>query len=232
MFLFPILIISSSIAFTQNIPESERSKSAIERVRPELEVALKNLNLRYGSPIFIRIFKESNELELWIRNDQGNFTLFQTHPICYFSGNLGPKLKEGDCQAPEGFYNIMPKQLNPQSNFHLSMDIGYPNNYDRFYKRTGGDIFIHGNCVSIGCFAMTDSVIEKIYALADAAFRNGHPFFRVHIFPFRMTAENILQHADSQWMDFWRNLKEGYDYFEQKKMPPNVTVRNYNYKFQ
>jgi len=231
-FFFLIIIFSTGIASPQTIPESKRSRAAIQRVRPLLDDSLKKRNLSYGSQIFIRIFKESKELELWIRNDRGTFSLFQTYPICYFSGNSGPKLRQGDCQAPEGFYFVTPNRLNPLSNFHLSFDIGYPNQYDRFYRRTGGDIFIHGSCVSIGCFAMTDPIIEQIYALADATFRNGHSFFRVHVFPFRMTTENMQRHENSQWIDFWRNLQEGHDYFERERRPPNVNVRNGRYLFE
>jgi len=180
---------------------------------------------------FIRAFKSSKKLELWIKGDS-TFKLFKTYDICYYSGNMGPKLKQGDLQSPEGFYFVKPKQLNPNSRFHLSFNIGYPNEFDRFHKRTGSAIMIHGSCVSIGCYAMTDSKIEEIYTLADAAFRNGQPFFQVHIFPFTMTDLNVKNHRFFKWYEFWKNLKPGFDYFEKYHLVPDVLVKNGKYHFQ
>lgn len=170
---------------------------------------------------------------MWVR--KGNrFRPFKTYPICtYGNRGLGPKTRQGDGKAPEGFYYIAPASLNPFSQFHLSMNLGYPNRYDRLHKRTGGALMIHGNCVSIGCFAMTDPAIEEIFALADGALRNGQPFFRVHIFPFRMTDEAMSAHRNRQWTPFWENLKEGYDFFETNgHIAPNVEVRNGTYRFE
>jgi len=171
-------------------------------------------------------------LEVWLK-DGDEFKLFKTYPICtYGRSGLGPKLRWGDGRAPEGFYFVAPRQLNPSSSFHLSFNLGYPNLYDRSHRRTGGALMVHGDCVSIGCYAMTDPGIEEIFTLLDAAFRKGQPFFRVHIFPFRMIAENLSRYEDSEWYQFWTNLKEGYDYFEQNgHIPPNVTVRNKRYVF-
>ena len=135
-------------------------------------------------------------------------------------------------RGPEGFYFVTPGRLNPFSKFHLSFNLGYPNAYDRAHGRTGGALMVHGDCVSIGCYAMTDAGIEEIYALADAAFREGQPFFRVHVFPFRMTDENMARHEKSRWKDFWENLKEGYDFFERSGRPPNVEVRGGRYVFE
>lgn len=219
--------------FTQDIPASSRSVEAINRVQPTLQKELENLNLRYGSPIYIRIFKEEKELEIWIEGEM-EFYLFRKYPICtYGSGSLGPKTKHKDGQAPEGFYYVIPHRLNPLSTFHLSFNLGFPNSYDRIHNRTGSALMVHGSCVSIGCFAMTDEGIEEIYALADAALRNGQPFFRVHVFPFRMTAENMNRYGKSKWYSFWENLKEGYDFFENNgRIPPNVEVANMRYVFE
>lgn len=228
---FLILILFSATGSTADIPSSIRSRNAIKRVTPTLKQALREKGLSPGSPIFIRIFKEEGDLEMWVRDTRA-FKLFKTYRICYFSGSLGPKTRQGDLQSPEGFYFVKPSQLNPYSRFHLSFNIGYPNAYEKARGWTGGSLMVHGDCVSIGCYAMTDSGIDEIYALADAAFRNGQPFFRVHIFPFRMTRENMGLHSDSKWYGFWKNLKEGYDLFERKKRPLDVTVKNGRYHFR
>jgi len=230
--LFVFFVISRGSLAQSRVPSSSRSRNAIERVKPGLEKLFENKGLNYGSPIFIRIFKESMELEIWVKSEN-KFKLFKTYEICtYGSGTLGPKTIQGDGQAPEGFYFVTPQRLNPVSDFHLSFNLGYPNKYDRIHKRTGGNLMVHGSCVSIGCYAMTDDGIEEIFAIADAAFRNDQKFFRVHIFPFRMSEKNIEKHKETEWYGFWNNLKEGYDFFEETKIPPNVEVRNKKYIFE
>jgi murein L,D-transpeptidase YafK len=217
-------------------PMGDRFTPIKHRLSPRLSAELGAAKLKLGSPLFIRIFKESSELEVWLQQpDTRKFKRFKTYEICTWSGHLGPKLKAGDRQAPEGFYSVNPGRMNPQSQFHLSFDIGYPNAYDRHYHRTGSLLMVHGNCVSIGCFAMTDPRIEEIYTLADAALAGGQPFFQVHCFPFRLTPERLRQAARSTkeepWLPFWNNLKEGYERFENTKMPPDVTVKNGRYTF-
>lgn len=194
-----------------------------QRVEPELRRQVASAGLAYGAPIFIRIFKQSDELELWVKK-RSTYALFKTYPICTWSGDLGPKLRQGDHQSPEGFYFVTPAAMNPNSSYHLSFNLGYPNAYDRSHGRTGDFLMVHGNCVSIGCYAMTDKGIEEIYLLAAAAFSGGQPFFRVHIFPFRMTTENLRLQRRSQWSSFWENLKEGYDLFERYHVPPHASV--------
>lgn len=212
-------------------PENSRSRKAIARVRPALEIALHEKGLRFGSPIFVRIIKESSELELWVEAGR-RFELFRTYRICKYSGRLGPKLRIRDGQSPEGFYFVMAGSLYPASKFHLALNLGYPNAYDRAHGRAGGALMVHGNCVSVGCYAMTDPIIEEIYALVDAALRNGQPLVRVHVFPFRMTPHKMQQHGNSRWLEFWQNLKEGYDFFERTGRPPNVLVRHGKYVFE
>lgn len=212
------------------VPSSRRFQEAAARVTPGLEGDLAAVGLSLGRPVFMRIFKEEKVLEVWLEKDR-RFVLFRTYPICTFSGDLGPKEKQGDGQAPEGFYWVGPRQMNPYSQFHLSFDLGYPNAYDRAYRRTGSALMVHGNCVSIGCYAMTDAGIEEIYTLADAALRGGQPFFRVHAFPFRMSGQNLERHAGSTWLDFWRNLAEGYARFEADGRPPDAGVREKRYVF-
>jgi len=193
-----------------------------------LDGALAKKGLSSGSSVYIRIFKAEAQLEVWLQHG-AQYELFKTYPICAESGTLGPKEREGDEQSPEGFYSVTASKLNPRSNYHLSFDIGYPNAYDRSLGRTGSFIMVHGNCVSIGCFAMTDPGIEDIYLLAQAALARGQKSVAVHVFPFRMTAENTRQHASSRWAPFWSELKAGYDAFEAKHVPPDVEVRGGHY---
>ena len=226
-----VFIVGASVLFAlRSAPRSGRSEEAAKRVRPALERALRAKGLRWGAPVYIRIFKEEKQLELWV--DEGKqFELFKTWPICKFSGELGPKLKEGDGQAPEGFYFVPRSRMNPHSRFHLSFNLGYPNTYDRAHDRTGSALMVHGNCVSIGCYAMTDARIEEIYSLCDAALMNEQRFFRVHCFPFRMTEANMKKYQKSKWIKEWQNLKAGYDWFEKTKRPPNVKVKRKRYTF-
>lgn len=228
-----ILILLSQIAMSQTTPSSTRAKTAIQKQTPQLITEFNQKNLQLGNPVFIRIFKQEGELEIWIQNGD-SFKLFKTYPICTFGfGGLGPKLEEGDGMAPEGFYYVTAKQLNPYSSYHLSFNLGYPNAYDRVHKRTGSALMVHGNCVSVGCYAMRDARIEEIYTIVDAALNNGQNFFRVHAFPFKMTDANMQKHKESKWNDFWINLKQGYDFFEDNNHnPPNVLARKKTYVFQ
>jgi len=181
-----------------------------------------------GSPVMIRIFKEDSELELWIERE-GRFEHFNTYRICFWSGGLGPKKREGDKQAPEGLYSVGLQQLYPRGRRPHSFDIGYPNTFDRSLARTGSYILVHGGCSSTGCFAMTDPVMDEIYALSERALREGQDRIEVHVFPFRMTETNLAAHAESPWFAFWLNLKEAYDAFERTHLPPRVSVCDRRY---
>ncbi len=195
--------------------------------------ALIQAGLAPGAPVFIRAFKQERELELFLKSPEtGKFQLFRTYRIAAASGKLGPKLAEGDLQVPEGFYFVPPNMMNPNSAYHLAFNIGFPNKYDRAHGRTGSYIMIHGSNVSIGCLAMTDEKIEEIYQLCDAAHKNGQAYFRVHIFPFRMDSARMRQVRGHKWENFWKNLKIGYDFFENKRVPPNVVVRGKEYHFE
>ncbi len=217
----------------QLLPGPERARAAADRVRPRLERALAEKGLHYGDPVFLRAFKEERQLELWVRRrDTGKYVHFRTWKIAAQSGGPGPKLAEGDGQVPEGFYHVPARAMKPDSTFHLAFNIGYPNAYDRAHGRTGSFIMIHGGGVSIGCLAMTDDGIEEIYTLCAAAHSGGQEFFRVHLFPFRMTAERMARERDSEWFDFWENLREGYDFFEREHVPPDATVSEGRYRFK
>jgi len=158
-----------------------------------------------------------------MRDDKG-WRLFQSYPICRFSGDLGPKLRQGDRQAPEGFYQVANGQLNPNSRHHLSFNLGFPNAFDRSHGRTGSYLMVHGGCSSIGCYAMTDPAVDDIYRLVSAALGNGQTSVDVDAFPFRMTNRNMARYAQSRWIDFWRDLKTGYDLFESDRSVPIVQL--------
>ena len=183
------------------------------------------------SPILARIFKEEAEMEIWKKNRNGEFALLKTFPICRWSGDLGPKKKEGDRQAPEGFYTITPGQMNPASNYYLAFNTGFPNTYDRAWGYTGSELMVHGDCSSRGCYAMTDEQIQEIYALARESFFGGQNAFQLQAFPFRMTALNMAKHRNNLNFAFWKMLKEGYDNFEATKQEPKVAVCEKRYVF-
>ena len=177
--------------------------------------------LKLGAPIFMRVFKEEFELELWMKRD-GRFHLFETYPICKWSGRIGPKLKEGDRQSPEGFYTVTASAMNPASRWHRSFNLGFPNSYDRQHHRTGSFLMVHGGCSSIGCYAMTNNAVDEIWKITRAAFRGGQKRFHVHAFPFRMTEGKLARHEASPWHEFWQDLKNGHDAFETTWLPPKV----------
>lgn len=182
-------------------------------------------------PMVIRLFKEESELEVWKQDRAGKMALLKTYPICRWSGELGPKIREGDRQAPEGFYNITPAQMNPNSSLYLSFDLGYPNAFDKSYGRTGSHLMVHGDCSSRGCYAMTDEQISEVYALAREAFFGGQKDFQVQAYPFRMTPQNLSRHRSNPNMPFWKNLKEGSDHFEVSRVEPKVNVCEKRYVF-
>jgi murein L,D-transpeptidase YafK len=184
-----------------------------------------------NSPILLRIFKEESELEIWKQNRDGKFALLKTYPICRWSGELGPKVREGDRQAPEGFYFITPELMNPRSSYYLAFNLGYPNEFDRAHGRTGAHLMVHGDCSSRGCYAMTDEQIQEIFALARESFDGGQLAFQVHALPFRMTAKNMARHRNNPNLAFWRMLKEGNDHFELAKTQPKVDVCEKRYIF-
>lgn len=186
--------------------------------------------LKLGAPIFMRIFKREFELELWMLRD-GRFHRFATYPICMWSGNLGPKYKEGDKQAPEGFYTVSKSQLNPNSRWHRSFNLGYPNLFDQSFGRTGSFLMVHGGCGSVGCYAMTDPVITEIWRIVTAALNGGQKRFHVHVFPFRMSEEALKARQAHEQTSFWQMLKDGHDRFENHWLPPRVSVCNKRYTF-
>ncbi|MDZ7600965.1 MAG: hypothetical protein U1A06_06285 [Hoeflea sp.] len=183
------------------------------------------------SPIMMRIFKEEGVLEVWKQKGNGRFDIIASYEICKWSGTLGPKFKEGDRQAPEGFYRVYPAQMNPKSSYYLSFNMGFPNSYDRSHGRTGTNLMVHGACSSAGCYSMTDEQVLEIYGFARDAFKGGQEYFLVEALPFRMTPENMARHRDNEHFEFWKMLKVGYDHFELTKRPPKVEVCDRQYVF-
>jgi murein L,D-transpeptidase YafK len=186
--------------------------------------------LKLGAPVLMRIFKREFALELWMLKD-GKFQLFTTYPVCRWSGVLGPKLRQGDHQAPEGFYSVGRGALNPNSRWHRSFNLGFPNVYDRAHGRTGTFLMVHGGCSSVGCYAMTNAAIDEIWQIINAAFDGGQKYFQVQIYPFRMTEENLARRANHPRAAFWRDLKAGNDVFEAELLPPRVSVCKTRYSF-
>ena len=190
----------------------------------QLAERLADKQMAIGNPIMIRVFKASSELELWMQTG-GRYELFATYPICNWSGTLGPKLLEGDKQSPEGVYTVTPQQMHLVGRHPRSLNLGFPNALDRQMNHTGSYILIHGGCSSVGCFAMTNPVIEEVYSLALAALTKGkQDAFQVHVYPFRMTEERLRAYATNEWYDFWRNLKDVNDSFERTRLPPRITI--------
>jgi murein L,D-transpeptidase YafK len=198
-----------------------------DRLAGEIEAK----NMTKDSAILVRIFKEESELEVWKEDRTGRFALLKTYPICRWSGELGPKIKQGDRQAPEGYYTITPGLMNPNSNYYLAINTGFPNAYDRANGRTGAFLMIHGDCSSAGCYAMTDEQIAEIYALARESFFGGQKSFQIQAYPFRMTPLNMARHRNSPHMAFWKMLKQGYDHFEVTRLEPKVDVCERRYVF-
>ncbi|MEO6015022.1 MAG: murein L,D-transpeptidase family protein [Devosia sp.] len=210
---------SSSLRSTQSLKESTVSK-------------LNSMGSSPGQAMMIRVFKQTNEFEVWKRTNAGGYKLFKTYNICAYSGGLGPKVKEGDRQAPEGFYNITPGLMNPNSNYYLAFNTGFPNKFDRAWGRTGANLMVHGDCSSSGCYSMTDEAIAEIYALARESFAGGNTVVQMQIFPFRMTPHNLAVNHANPNLDFWKDIKEGYDRFELSKTPPVWDVCEKKYVFE
>lgn len=228
-FLALIVWAASLASSAQAQPSSLRSRRVLAQEKPGLVQALSARGLRWGAPVFLRVFKQEKSLELWVKGPADRFMLFRSYSICSYSGDLGPKTREGDFQSPEGLYRVTAGRLNPFSHFHLSFNLGFPNRYERAQGWTGSLLMVHGGCASIGCYAMTNAGIEEIYLLVEAALHNGQPAVPVHAFPFRLTEGKLNHHRDSKWASFWRALQPAYDAFEKTHRPPKVRVRGGQY---
>jgi len=224
-------VVAAAIALSGCDQDSIPTGRALAPLSDKMVSEIADKNMDKESPILIRLFKEEAELEVWKKTRNGDYALLKTYPICRWSGDLGPKKKEGDRQAPEGFYTITPAQMNPNSNYYLAFNTGFPNAYDRAWGYTGSELMVHGDCSSRGCYAMTDEQIQEIYALARESFFGGQKEFQFEAFPFRMTALNMAKHRNNPNFAFWKMIKEGYDDFEATHQEPKVAVCERRYVF-
>jgi len=207
------------------------SHRSLSPIPAETLAQMERVGVTKEAPTLIRAYKKEAEFEVWKQRPDGRYALLKTFPMCRWSGQLGPKTREGDRQVPEGFYSISPGQLNPNSAYYLSFNVGYPNAYDRAWGHTGGTIMVHGACSSAGCFSMTDQQIAEIYAIARTSLNAGQNAVQMQSYPFRMTAENLARHRLDPNIAFWKQLKEGSDHFEVTKQEPKVAVCGRRYVF-
>jgi len=229
--LFFILLLSLSIiAKPIDLPDSKRASTARTAIWPKLQKELSEQGFDKNYRLYIRVFKQLDQLEIWAK--KGNkYEIFKRYNVCYYSGGLGTKMSKGDGKSPEGFYNIGAKQLNPVSNYHLSINIGYPNKLEKLKGCTGDAIMIHGSCASIGCYAMTNPTIEEIYTLVYKALEAGQQNISLAIFPFRMDDSHMKNFTTSPYYSFWKTMQPGYELFEKNHTPPTVSVGNKQYVF-
>lgn len=228
-----LLMVSTDLhaATSVSLPTSPRAERAQQEAQRRLQPALQALGLRAGSPVYLRVFKQESILELWMARGE-EYVLFKRYPICRWSGALGPKQREGDGQAPEGGYALRAGSLNPNSAYHLAMNLGFPNRLDRALGRTGSFLMIHGRCVSIGCYAMGDEAIEEIYTLVAMALAAGVREVPVHAFPFVPSRVAMRRHARSPWIEGWRDLASIYTEFERHRQPPVVRIEGNRYRLR
>ncbi len=231
--IFMTLVVSETDAqsFKQQQMKHERVKVAYKEREQIVKDELAKVGINdYNFQLLIVALKQEKQLETWVRKTaKDKFVLLKTFAICRSSGDLGPKRQYGDGQVPEGFYEL--ENFNPISNFYLSLRVSYPNQSDRILKTSssaGNDIYIHGNCVTIGCIPLDDD-IKELYILALEAKQHGQQRIPIWIFPTKLTAENYKnicdKNADNKILtEFWKTLKIGYDYFETNKSLPKIRI--------
>jgi murein L,D-transpeptidase YafK len=222
------LLLAGCSTFDYDLEQSKRGRQPIPA---KLLAEMNEKGMDASDPILIRLYKQESELELWKVDSTGRYALLKTYPICRWSGRLGPKTRDGDRQAPEGFYTVAARQMNPDSRYYLSFNLGYPNRLESALGYTGGALMIHGACSSSGCYAVTDKAAAEIYLVARDAIRGGQTAFQVQALPFRMTPENLALHRNDPNMAFWSTLKEGSDHFELTRREPRVGVCGGRYVF-
>ncbi len=229
-----LVFLISGCTVSSGLNEFSSAGRAQAQIPAKLVTTMKTKGMRVSDPVLVRIFKKESELELWKRDNTGKYAFLKVYPMCRWSGQLGPKKSEGDRQAPEGFYHVRQSMLNPESDYHLSFNLGFPNAYDSAFGRTGTALMVHGACTSSGCFAISNQGVGELYAVLREAFKAGQETVQVQSFPFRMTPENMANYRADPNIEFWQNLEEGSDYFEVTRQPPKVSVcgKRYNFNMQ
>jgi len=231
-FITKTAVLAGSAALLAACEDTSFSQRSLAPIPRETVTLMEQVGTTKEAPILIRTYKKEAELQVWKMRSDGRYVHLKTYPMCRWSGQLGPKTREGDRQAPEGFYSISPGQLNPNSNYYLSFNVGYPNAYDRAWGHSGGAIMVHGACSSAGCFSMTDKQIAEIYAIARSSLYGGQQHaIQMQSYPFKMTAENLAKHRLDPNIAFWKQLKEGSDHFEATGQEPVVAVCGKRYVF-
>jgi murein L,D-transpeptidase YafK len=229
--LAALMAAGASLAGCSEDPGGGVSTRAYQPLSSEMLALMQEKSTTQNAPMLIRAYKKEAEFEVWKMASDGHYVLLKTYPMCRWSGQLGPKVREGDRQVPEGFYTITPAQMNPHSAYYLSFNVGYPNAYDRAHGYSGGSIMVHGACSSAGCFSMTDQEIAEIYSLARDSFLGGQHAIQMQSLPFHMTAENVAKYRLDPNIDFWKELKVGTDNFEVTRQDVAVGVCNSRYVF-
>lgn len=227
--LAAVALVGASLAGCTSIDLSATAEAP--KLSSKVKAEMSSKGMKQESPVLVRIFKQESELEVWKVDKTGTYALFKTYPMCRWSGKLGPKMKSGDRQAPEGFYHVSAGMLNPNSQYYVSFNLGYPNRLESALGYTGEALMVHGACSSSGCYAMTDQQVGEIYAIVQKSLESGQDRFQVQAYPFRMTAKNMALHRSDENMPFWRTLKEGYDSFELTRRQPKVSVCGRRYVF-
>ncbi|RFZ95151.1 2-dehydro-3-deoxyphosphooctonate aldolase [Mucilaginibacter conchicola] len=222
------ILLTLFASFKPEVPDSKRASDARSKLWPKLQKQLTDGGFNSKYELYLRIVKQTDQLEIWAKKGK-RFEFFKGYNICYYSGGLGTKTKAGDNKSPEGFYTISAGQLHPTSQYHLAVNIGYPNALETQKGYTGNAIMIHGNCASVGCYAMTDDGIEEIYTLLYKAFTSGQQKIALEIYPFKMDNQHLKDFAASPYMAFWKMLKPAYDKFEKDHLPANISVANGQY---
>lgn len=208
----------------------DRAQVAVARYREPVQRMFASKGVDFSQPVFMRAFKQDNVIELWAKDKRrSGYKLVKRYEVCNYSGALGPKTRSGDMQTPEGFYEVRAHNLKPQSQFHMSFNLGFPNAHDRSRGWAGTNIMVHGDCTSEGCFAMRDDPMEEIYTVASLNFEAGNGLFYFHSFPFRMTDKALEAQKDHPWHDFWASMQPGYEIFERQRLVPQISSQSGRY---
>jgi murein L,D-transpeptidase YafK len=224
-----LVVFTSALFLAGCVPTAHYSKLDPQRGLVTQASDTANKGARYNAPVLLRIIKETKQLELWKQNKDDSWSKIKSYEICTFSGELGPKKKQGDYQAPEGFYEITAGQLNPFSSQYLALNTGFPNKYDRAHSYSGAALMIHGGCSSAGCYAITDPLMEEVYAAVRDAIKGGQKSVQLQIYPYEMGYINMLLHRRNPNYKFWHELKTGWDWFEKNQRPIPVDIKDGKY---